>query len=634
MVNIISDYIPPFASLPNIAPFTYKDGETYLSTLDNLRTYVNTTLVTFVNTNYQSLGDAFTLEINALITTVNATVTAMNGDVVSVQALHDQVAALVVIANNDVTAAANSATASSASAAAALIDANNALADVATIQAALTGYVQKGKLVLNVKDAPYNAVGDGVADDTAAVQAALNAANGSIVFFPQGIYGISAPLILTDNTILTGIGQSLYPNFTTDWQNAVPSWGTKLSTIQYLPTLHGNIFSGGNYCTIENLVIRCGQLRTTADNIFTTANAHVFFNNNTVQNMNSMLFNNSTAWGAGTMVNNLFIGCNSVVGGSIVDFRIIDNVFTSLVGSAIIMTSGAGSNMIRGNRFEFANSESISLQAGSRNNIITQNIFDAHTNYAIALNDLIDTNLFSNNMFWRNGRGMTNNYQDAHVYLKNTINQEFVDNIFIFGTSDYVTSWTGPKKAISLDSIFGINTFKNNSFRKGSKTSQVITDRYNTSVKVINIDYIDMPVGLTPNTITDDFGLGVTSISKLIINNTQINIYEDRQITIYASGDKLNFVGVNGNKNLTNAASSNLAGMGSMDNITYSGLAYILHNSDVHAIDIPNAYGNNGTWPLSKKIYNTAPAASGFIGWVKITSGSPDVWKTFGPISA
>lgn len=55
----------------------------------------------------------------------------------------------------------------------------------------------------------YGAVGDGVNDDTAAIQAALNAANvnGSTVFFPPGIYLISASLVVNNTgTIIMGSG--------------------------------------------------------------------------------------------------------------------------------------------------------------------------------------------------------------------------------------------------------------------------------------------------------------------------------------------------------------------------------------------------------------------------------------------
>lgn len=75
MVNTISDYIPPFSPLPNIAPFTYKDGETYLTTLDNMRQFVNDELVTFINVNYQTIVDGTATEINSLIADVNTALT-------------------------------------------------------------------------------------------------------------------------------------------------------------------------------------------------------------------------------------------------------------------------------------------------------------------------------------------------------------------------------------------------------------------------------------------------------------------------------------------------------------------------------------------------------------------------------
>ena len=56
---------------------------------------------------------------------------------------------------------------------------------------------------VSVKD--FNAVGDGVTDDTAAIQAALNSS--PYVIFPQGTYSINQNLVINyDNSYIEGVG--------------------------------------------------------------------------------------------------------------------------------------------------------------------------------------------------------------------------------------------------------------------------------------------------------------------------------------------------------------------------------------------------------------------------------------------
>lgn len=65
-----------------------------------------------------------------------------------------------------------------------------------------------GGIVFNVKDAIYGAIGDGTADDTSAVQAAITAcdsAGGGVVFFPPGAYLLTG-ITLTSKVNLMGCG--------------------------------------------------------------------------------------------------------------------------------------------------------------------------------------------------------------------------------------------------------------------------------------------------------------------------------------------------------------------------------------------------------------------------------------------
>lgn len=61
---------------------------------------------------------------------------------------------------------------------------------------------------LNVKEEPFNAKGDGVTDDTSAIQRALDAVpdSGGEVFIPAGTYIVSAPLEIKSNSVVCGAG--------------------------------------------------------------------------------------------------------------------------------------------------------------------------------------------------------------------------------------------------------------------------------------------------------------------------------------------------------------------------------------------------------------------------------------------
>lgn len=77
--------------------------------------------------------------------------------------------------------------------------------------------VGQGELFANVKDSPYNAVGDGVADDTTAVQGAINAvaaAGGGTVYFPAGIYSHTGLTGNASHLTFAGVGAGSQLSYT------------------------------------------------------------------------------------------------------------------------------------------------------------------------------------------------------------------------------------------------------------------------------------------------------------------------------------------------------------------------------------------------------------------------------------
>ena len=76
---------------------------------------------------------------------------------------------------------------------------------------ALRGYIMNGLSWINVRD--YGALGNGAADDTSAIQAAINAAAaGGIVLFPTGTYNVSSTINVADGVSLIGeCGNAAFP---------------------------------------------------------------------------------------------------------------------------------------------------------------------------------------------------------------------------------------------------------------------------------------------------------------------------------------------------------------------------------------------------------------------------------------
>lgn len=340
-------------------------------------------------------------------------------------------------------------------------------ADKTFVDAQLAQKVKKDELVVNVKD--YGAKGDGVTNDTQAIQNALD--TGKKVFIPKGTYMVS-------NLIPKG-GQVIFG------ENAVDSWGTSIETSKTI--LKG--MGGATDYVIKN------RTWDTDGNPYPVVIQELTIDGNT-KTTNGIRCGNSTTIERCRIIN-CIDGIVKVDVSRVTNCQIVNNTngireaTDSKIDSNFIYQNDIGiylinsnDNMVSSNKIEW-NGVGIDIST-SVFNLITGNIIDRQTTFGIT-SDSTSYITVTNNQFERN---LTNHVLIQGSYWNVTGNSFYKKN-----SEDDMSGTLVPVSAIELKSasnctfsanmVFGnkmfsssyeyvsSNTFSNNAINGGSEVIKV-----------------------------------------------------------------------------------------------------------------------------------------------------------------
>lgn len=145
-----------------------------------------------------------------------------------------------------------------------------------------------------------------------------------------------------------------------------------------------------------------------------------------------------------------------------------------------------------------------------------------------------------------------------------------------------------------------------------------------TSAAGINITTNPKKVSVSNGRVVSatDYGVfGNTTTTELLVQGVEVDTVAGLNRAFYGAGGNVSFIG-----NKSNAATHLLVGAGTRKRER--------DNTWNAAVAVGSAAPTSGTYSVGDIVWNTAPAASGTVGWVCTTAGTPGTWKTFGSIAA
>lgn len=197
----------------------------------------------------------------------------------------------------------------------------------------------------------FGAVGDGVEDDTEALQAALDSCAGKAgsVYLPQGQYRITAPLTIKGTTHLYGAASAKYGRYGSDIPTTVIYYdGEETESLIKYDRDGANVFGG----SISNLTLDGGNKVDYVVNLCKSGRVAIA-NNSVVKSLKAGIY-------ASSSYENI----------------IKENWFGSNKGYGISLTTNANANVVRDNAISLTNEASGILLSGCNGNVVSGNMIE------------------------------------------------------------------------------------------------------------------------------------------------------------------------------------------------------------------------------------------------------------------